>query len=67
MSWKVIQIRDIESEYCLQKEAARVEQEGGYIVFVQGEMRVNGVLNITRSLGWFNQEKNIEQGFPRSV
>ncbi|VDD86896.1 unnamed protein product, partial [Enterobius vermicularis] len=29
----------------------RVMDEGGFLIFINGELRVNGVLNITRSLG----------------
>ncbi|CAD6188180.1 unnamed protein product [Caenorhabditis auriculariae] len=32
-------------------EARRVEEAGGQLLFIQGEMRVNGVLNLTRALG----------------
>lgn len=36
---------------CLKDEARRVEEAGGCIMSVQGELRVNAVLNVTRSLG----------------
>ncbi|KJH44891.1 protein phosphatase 2C [Dictyocaulus viviparus] len=32
-------------------EARRVEQDGGQLLYIQGELRVNGVLNLTRALG----------------
>ncbi|KAK6742148.1 hypothetical protein RB195_009800 [Necator americanus] len=32
-------------------EARRVEEDGGQLLYVQGELRVNGVLNLTRALG----------------
>lgn len=34
-----------------EKEYERVIAEGGTIVSINGELRVNGVLNITRSMG----------------
>ncbi|MFH4981066.1 hypothetical protein AB6A40_007775 [Gnathostoma spinigerum] len=33
------------------EEASRVEEAGGCMIWIQGELRVNGVLNLTRSLG----------------
>lgn len=33
------------------EEARRVEQAGGMVVWIQGELRVNGILNLTRALG----------------
>lgn len=42
------------SRNCIvQEEARRVEEAGGMVVLIQGELRVNGVLNLTRSLGLF--------------
>uniref|UniRef100_A0A1I7X777 PPM-type phosphatase domain-containing protein n=1 Tax=Heterorhabditis bacteriophora TaxID=37862 RepID=A0A1I7X777_HETBA len=32
-------------------EARRVEADGGQLLYIQGELRVNGVLNLTRALG----------------
>ncbi|VDM72333.1 unnamed protein product, partial [Strongylus vulgaris] len=32
-------------------EAKRVEADGGQLLWIQGELRVNGVLNLTRALG----------------
>ncbi|CAI4231446.1 unnamed protein product [Auanema sp. JU1783] len=32
-------------------EAERIKNAGGELIFVQGELRVNGVLNLTRALG----------------
>ncbi|PIO76856.1 protein phosphatase 2C [Teladorsagia circumcincta] len=34
-----------------EEEARRVEQDGGQLLYIQGELRVNGVLNLTRALG----------------
>ncbi|EYC01407.1 hypothetical protein Y032_0108g9 [Ancylostoma ceylanicum] len=34
-----------------EEEAKRVEQDGGQLLYIQGELRVNGVLNLTRALG----------------
>ncbi|VDL72737.1 unnamed protein product [Nippostrongylus brasiliensis] len=33
------------------EEARRVEEDGGQLLYIQGELRVNGVLNLTRALG----------------
>ncbi|WKX99246.1 hypothetical protein Q1695_014266 [Nippostrongylus brasiliensis] len=34
-----------------EEEARRVEEDGGQLLYIQGELRVNGVLNLTRALG----------------
>ncbi|CAJ0599749.1 unnamed protein product [Cylicocyclus nassatus] len=34
-----------------EEEAKRVEADGGQLLYIQGELRVNGVLNLTRALG----------------
>ncbi|RCN39300.1 protein phosphatase 2C [Ancylostoma caninum] len=43
----------------VKEEARRVEQDGGQLLYIQGELRVNGVLNLTRALGEFSGRGDI--------